>query len=208
MVIHRQIDLSTVGWLTPWEISRMKSQTQTPSTSRPTSYGGGPCSGTATSSIIPGPMLAVPVPPIEEDDDTHPDGGTRAWVVIFGATISMAATYGLMTGVGIFQVYWKENQLRSFSTTYIAWITSVFGFLAILLAGPVGVLFDRWGARKLLFLSGAVYFAAFLGLAFSWKYEHFMGCFIVAGISVGKLFLYSYFRAMVSVPLSIGIPSH
>lgn len=131
-------------------------------------------------------MLAVPVPPTDEDDGTHLDGGARAWVVIFGATISMAATYGLMTGVGIFQVYWKENQLESYSTTDIAWITSIFGLLSILLAGPVGVLFDRWGARKLLFLSGAVYFSAFLGLAFSRKYEHFLGCFIVAGVSVGK----------------------
>lgn len=66
----------------------------------------------------------------------------------------MAATYGLMIGAGLFQVYWKEHQLKSYSTTQIAWIISVFGFLGILLAGAAGVLFDRWGGRKLLFRAG------------------------------------------------------
>ena len=117
---------------------------------------------------------------------THPDGGTRAWLVILGTTTSMAATYGLMTGVGLFQVYWKEHQLKAYSATDIAWIIAAFGFLTILLAGPAGVVFDRWGARRLLFPAGAVYFLAFLGLAFSSKFEHFMGCFIVAGVSAGE----------------------
>lgn len=134
-------------------------------------------------------MLAVPVAPSHEEEVEHPDGGTRAWVVIFGTTLSMAATYGLMTGVGLFQVYWKENQLKEYSATDIAWIISIFGFLTILLAGPAGFLFDLWGARRLLFPAAAVYFMAFLGLAFSSKFEQFMGCFIVAGASAGKWFI-------------------
>lgn len=135
-------------------------------------------------------MLAFPVTPSQEEEVEHPDGGARAWVVVFGTTLSMAATYGLMTGVGLFQVYWKENQLKDYSAINIAWIISVFGFLTILLAGPAGVLFDHWGARKLLFPAAAVYFGSFLGLAFSSMFEQFMGCFIVAGVSAGKWFIW------------------
>lgn len=162
----------------------MKSEAQ--SESRPDTNGSDGGGHTGTTGGIPRPMLAAPAPPGQEYEVAHPDGGSRAWLVIFGATTSMAATYGLMTGVGLFQVYWKEHQLKSYSSTEIAWIISVFGFLDILLAGPAGVLFDRWGARKLLFPAGAVYFSAFLGLAFSSKFEHFMGCFIVAGVSAGE----------------------
>ncbi|SPN97011.1 related to monocarboxylate transporter [Cephalotrichum gorgonifer] len=158
-------------------------KSQTPSGSRSNSDGNGTGDNSGALAAIPDLVLARPATPTEEDNITYPDGGTRAWAVVLGSAINMAATYGLMTGVGLFQVYWKEHQLKEYSPTDIAWIISVFGFLDIFAAGPAGVLFDRWGARRLLFPAGAVYFASFVGLAFSTKYEQFMGCFIVAGVS-------------------------
>jgi hypothetical protein len=112
----------------------------------------------------------------------QPDGGWRAWSVVMGATMSMSATFGLMTAIGLFQVYWQEHQLASDDPTRISWIISVFGFLSLFLAAHAGALFDRFGARWLLIGSALMYAGSFLGLAYSTEYAHFMGCFIVAGV--------------------------
>ncbi|UQC80423.1 uncharacterized protein CLUP02_05906 [Colletotrichum lupini] len=115
------------------------------------------------------------------------DGGWRAWSVLVGSTAFMIPTFGLMTTVGIFQVYWKENQLAPWSNTDISWIISIFGFLSVLLCGPFGILFDTFGPRWLVTPATIVYSAAFLGVAFSSQYWQFMVCFCAAGISAAAL---------------------
>jgi len=132
------------------------------------------------------PRETAPVPVVGDEPGTYPDGGLRAWIVVLGSTAVMVPTYGLMTAVGLFQVYWKEHQLSSYSNPEIAWIISIFGFLDIFLSGPAGFLFDRVGARRLLLPASVVYFSAYLGLAFSSRYEHFMACFVIAGSSACK----------------------
>ncbi|KAK0379630.1 hypothetical protein CLIM01_03021 [Colletotrichum limetticola] len=115
------------------------------------------------------------------------DGGWGAWSVLVGSTAFMIPTFGLMTTVGIFQVYWKENQLAPWSNTDISWIISIFGFLSVLLCGPFGILFDTFGPRWLVTPATIVYSAAFLGVAFSSQYWQFMVCFCAAGISAAAL---------------------
>ncbi|KAF6813622.1 hypothetical protein CSOJ01_04506 [Colletotrichum sojae] len=99
----------------------------------------------------------------------------------------MIPTFGLMTAVGIFHVYWKENQLKDWSNTNILWIISVFGFLAVLLCGPFGVLFDKYGPRWLMTPAATVYCVSFLGIAFSSQYWQFLLCFSTAGVSAAAL---------------------
>ncbi|KAK1492682.1 hypothetical protein CCUS01_13959 [Colletotrichum cuscutae] len=118
------------------------------------------------------------------------DGGWGAWSVLVGSTAFMIPTFGLMTTVGIFQVYWKENQLAPWSNTDISWIISIFGFLSVLLCGPFGILFDTFGPRWLATPATIVYSAAFLGVAFSSQYWQFMVCFCAAGISAGRFFVH------------------
>ncbi|TDZ32613.1 Riboflavin transporter MCH5 [Colletotrichum spinosum] len=115
------------------------------------------------------------------------DRGPAAWFVVLGSTATMVPTFGLMTTVGIFQVYWKENQLSAWSNTDISWIISVYGFLAVLLCGPFGVLFDKYGPFWLMMPAAAAYCASFLGIAFSSRYWQFMSCFSVAGVGAAAL---------------------
>ena len=44
-------------------------------------------------------------------DYTFPEGGTEAWLVVFGSFCVIAATYGLMSSVGLFQAYCKSDIL-------------------------------------------------------------------------------------------------
>lgn len=114
------------------------------------------------------------------------DHGHTAWCVVVGSTATMIPTFGLMTTVGIFHVYWKENQLKEWSNTTISWIISVYGFLAVLLCGPFGVLFDKYGPRWLMTPAATVYCVSFLGIAFSSQYWQLLLCFSTAGVSAGR----------------------
>jgi len=117
---------------------------------------------------------------------TYPDGGVRAWLVVVGSTAVLTSTYGLMTAGGLFLTFWKESQLAEYTETEIAWIIAMFVFLDSLVSGPAGLLFDKFGAQRLLFPCGLIYGFSFLGLSFSTTYAHFMTCFVVGGIFGGE----------------------
>ncbi|TPX07019.1 uncharacterized protein E0L32_011087 [Thyridium curvatum] len=106
-----------------------------------------------------------------------------AVLVVVGSFCLTVATYGLMSAMGLCQVYWQEHQLSHLSPTEISWIGSVFAFLDCLLGLPFGLVFDRWGSRFVLPAASVVYWLSLLSLAWCTTYGHFMACFIIAGIS-------------------------
>ncbi|KAK1639219.1 hypothetical protein BDP81DRAFT_515124 [Colletotrichum phormii] len=74
------------------------------------------------------------------------DRGWRAWSVLVGSTAFMIPTFGLMTTVGIFQVYWKDNQLPPWSNTdtYLGLYPSL-GFYLFYFAAPLASCSTRSG---------------------------------------------------------------
>ncbi|KAK3372541.1 major facilitator superfamily domain-containing protein [Podospora didyma] len=114
------------------------------------------------------------------------DSGWRPWKVVIGCFCLTVPTFGLLSGISLFQTYWHKYQLHSYTDSEISWIISIFGFLDCFFAAPFGILFDRYGARWLLLVGSMVYVAAFIGLAFSSTYAKFMGCLTVAGISAAS----------------------
>ncbi|KAL2178501.1 uncharacterized protein P884DRAFT_322397 [Thermothelomyces heterothallicus CBS 202.75] len=118
-------------------------------------------------------------------------GEVRPWKVALGCFALTVPTYGLLSGIGLFQTYWHRTLLADHSEADIAWIVSLFGFLDCLLAGPAGVMLDRYGCggrgsgRLLLPLGSAVYAAAFVALAWCRTYAAFMACMAVAGAAAG-----------------------
>lgn len=94
-----------------------------------------------------------------------PEGGFRAWLVVSGSAASMFCTFGYLTGFGyvpsvlvgfsirrtkrqdrIYQQWYGENQLKSYTQSDISWIGSVQIFLTFaggLVGGPV---LDRYGS--------------------------------------------------------------
>ncbi|KAK4449505.1 hypothetical protein QBC34DRAFT_448853 [Podospora aff. communis PSN243] len=128
------------------------------------------CSGSRNSSTPPRYLRRL-------------DAGFRPWKVVIGCFCLTVAVYGLLSSIGLFQTYWRGHQLRHKAESEISWVISVFGFLDCFCGVLDGVLFDRFGIRRLLPLASVVYVAAFVGLAFSSTSGQFMGCFVVAGIA-------------------------
>lgn len=69
-----------------------------------------------------------------------PDGGREAWLVVFGAMVSMIHTWGLVNSFGVFQTYYETQLLVDSSSSDISWIGSVQAALLMmggLFAGPL-----------------------------------------------------------------------
>jgi MFS family permease len=90
-------------------------------------------------------------------DYTFPEGGLRAWLVILGSFSIISGTFGLISSVGLFQAYWQEHQLSSYTTRDIGWISAVNVFLNLFLGVQIGPLFDRYGPRWLILAGSVVY---------------------------------------------------
>ncbi|KFY53706.1 hypothetical protein V496_07394 [Pseudogymnoascus sp. VKM F-4515 (FW-2607)] len=122
------------------------------------------------------------------DDETHPDGGLRAWLVVVGSFFLLFATFGFQTSVGLFQLHWSLNQLSDSSPSRIAWIPSVFIFLSLALSIQTGAIFDRYGARYILLFGSVGYFLTFILLAQCTSYVGFMLCLgVLGGVSSAAL---------------------
>ncbi|KAL3426863.1 major facilitator superfamily transporter [Phlyctema vagabunda] len=111
-----------------------------------------------------------------------PEGGTKAWLVVFGSFCVIAGTYGLISSVGLFQSHWETHQLAGYATRDVGWIAAVNVFLNLILGVQVGPLFDKYGPKWLLLCGSIIYVASLAILGECTKYWHFM---LVYGILSG-----------------------
>ncbi|KAF7362320.1 MFS domain-containing protein [Mycena venus] len=116
----------------------------------------------------------------------YPDGGTRAWLVVFGAACANFSTFGYVNAWGVFQSYYTENLLRDESPSNIAWIGSV-QFSLIFVPGLVsGHFFDRGYFRIPFFVASVTLVAATFLVGQCTQYWHFLLCQgFATGISAG-----------------------
>ncbi|KAG8161198.1 hypothetical protein KVR01_009462 [Diaporthe batatas] len=117
-----------------------------------------------------------------------PEGGFRAWLVVSGSAASMFCTFGYLTGFGIYQQWYSENQLKSYTQSDISWIGSVQIFLTFaggLVGGPV---LDRYGSVAMLPVS-VIYVISLVLTGFCKEYyQFFLAQAILAGTCLGFLF--------------------
>ncbi|KAG9241493.1 major facilitator superfamily protein [Calycina marina] len=115
-----------------------------------------------------------PATSLSRADYTFPEGGARAWTVIFGSFCIISGTFGLISSSGLFLSYWKAHQLAAYSTGAIGWISAVNMFLTLFLGVQIGPLFDRHGPRWLLGAGGVVYVVSLVVMGECTRYWHFM----------------------------------
>jgi MFS family permease len=140
------------------------------------------------SVIEPSPRCQTP--PTQHHDILHdiplsepfPEGGFRAWLVVFGAFSIIMSSFGLQSAIGIFQSYWATDQLAAYSSSEIGWISAVNIFITLIGGVQVGPLFDARGARELLLLGSVFHLGALVALEWCTQYWHFM---LVWGIISG-----------------------
>ncbi|KAJ5876139.1 uncharacterized protein N7529_001723 [Penicillium soppii] len=120
------------------------------------------------------------------DSPTHialeyPEGGLAAWIVVAGASMMLACTFGMMSTVGVLQSHWETHQLEGYSSSTIGWIPSVFIFLNLVLGLQIGPMFDRYGPRWIMLVGSVLYTLSIFLLGSCEKYYQFMLCLGVLG---------------------------
>ena len=140
-----------------------------------------------TASGIQAGPAPVPYPPIEyipsnrstsksngketipdQDDEAsspYPEGGLKAWSVVFGSFSGMTASFGVLNSVGTFQAYLSTHQLAQESPSSVGWIFSLLAFLTFFCGVQIGPVFDAKGPRWLVAAGSVLLFAGMMGVA-------------------------------------------
>ncbi|KAJ5403420.1 hypothetical protein N7509_003291 [Penicillium cosmopolitanum] len=112
----------------------------------------------------------------DEYEEKYPDGGLKAWLVVVGAFAMLICTFGMMSSVGVLQSYWQTHQLKSYPSSTVGWIPSVFVFFNLMLGIQIGPMFDRYGPRWIILTGSLLYVLSFFLLAECKEYYQFMLC--------------------------------
>lgn len=133
----------------------------------------------ATETVTP---LTAP-PPLQ-------DGGTRAWLQVFGSFLVFANLWGFIFAFGSFQSYYELTLLPGSSASAISWIGTVTTFLLICIGIVSGPLFDLGFFRTMLLVGAATETLSVMLMSVSKNYWSLMltqG--ILQGLGNGLLYL-------------------
>ncbi|KAM5536464.1 hypothetical protein V8D89_009900 [Ganoderma adspersum] len=109
-------------------------------------------------------------------EDCPPDGGLRAWLVVFGVICGMGSTVGLVSSWGAFQEYYQEVVLPDQSASNISWIGSIQNAMMYAPGLFLGRLFDKGYLRLPVFVASAVFVACMFLSAECTQYWQFVLC--------------------------------
>ncbi|KAL2039240.1 hypothetical protein N7G274_007908 [Stereocaulon virgatum] len=119
----------------------------------------------------------------------YPEGGLRAWLVVFGSFSGMTASFGVLNMAGTFQAYLSTHQLANESPSSIGWIFSLYAFLTFFCGVQIGPVFDAKGPRWLVAAGSVLLFAGMMGTAASTKLWHFILTYsILCGLASSLIF--------------------
>ncbi|OAL35773.1 hypothetical protein AYO20_04923 [Fonsecaea nubica] len=118
----------------------------------------------------------VPVTPAVNpmDPSQFPDGGLKAWTVVFGAACGIFVSFGWINCIGVFQEYYETHQLKQYSSQEIAWIPSLEAFMMFVGGLWVGRVYDNYGPRILLVLGTFLHVFGLMMASISHKYYQFL----------------------------------
>lgn len=122
----------------------------------------------------------------DADDDDYPEGGLKAWTVIFGCFLGLIACFGLLNTTGVIENYLQNHQLVDENSSSIGWVFSLFLFITFASCIFSGTYFDRNGFRDPVILGSILLVGGLFATANSTKLWHFILSFsIVAGFGNG-----------------------
>lgn len=133
-----------------------------------------------------GPSNGLPeVDEISMEVEAFPDGGLKAYLVLFGSFMGLMVNLGLLNLIGAIQAYVSLHQLKDTSATLVAWIFSIYWALAYGTGIFVGSAFDKYGSFLLLVASTVFLVVGLLATANSTRVWHFILSSIVLGLGNG-----------------------
>lgn len=106
-------------------------------------------------------------------EEPFPEGGFKAWLVVFGSFCTMLSVYGLINSSAVFESYFATHQLADSDSSTIGWIFSLYLFVVFFAGIQVGPIFDRHGPRLLVAVGSVLVVASQMILGFcTGKYGH------------------------------------
>lgn len=121
--------------------------------------------------------------------NTYPEGGVRAWLVVFGSFAGLFIVLGIMNTLGTYQAWFSKNQLKDYNAGQIGWIFGIYAFLSFFCGIQVGPLFDAKGPTGLVIAGSCVTFLHTMLLGECTKYWHFVLVFgVLGGIGTSLIF--------------------
>ncbi|ODQ82566.1 hypothetical protein BABINDRAFT_5513 [Babjeviella inositovora NRRL Y-12698] len=132
-----------------------------------------------------------------EEEESYPDGGRDAWMVVLGSFLGLTFDFGLINSLGTIQTYISTHQLVDVPPSTVSWIFSIllttnFGFCLI-----GGTLFDHYGSRLPMTVGMFLSTAGLLGTASSQTVYQFILSFGVC-TGLGLAFLQTPLFCLVS----------
>ncbi|AGO11624.1 AaceriADL155Cp [[Ashbya] aceris (nom. inval.)] len=116
----------------------------------------------------------------------YPDGGLRAWLVVFGSFMGLFPVWGMYNTLGAIEGYVSEHQLAGNSTLEISWIFSLHLTIGCICCVFSGSYFDRNGGQKAIIVGGALYVFGIFMMSECTKVWQFILAFSVSsGIGAG-----------------------
>ncbi|OTA69331.1 MFS general substrate transporter [Hypoxylon sp. EC38] len=122
-----------------------------------------------------------------EDDADFPEGGLKAWLVVFGSFCAMISVYGIINSAAVFESYFSTNQLAGYDSSTIGWIFSVYLFIVFFFGIQVGPIFDRYGPRLSVLAGSLLVVASQLLLGLCEQYYQILLTYSILGGLGGAL---------------------
>ncbi|KAF2202891.1 MFS general substrate transporter [Delitschia confertaspora ATCC 74209] len=103
-----------------------------------------------------------------------PDGGREALLCLLGTFCCLFCSFGWLNCVGVFQSYYQTHQLREYSPSTVAWISSCEIFVMFVPGPIVGFLYDNHGPRYLLLFGTFMHVFGLMMTSLCSKYYQFI----------------------------------
>ncbi|KAE9969561.1 hypothetical protein BLS_001601 [Venturia inaequalis] len=118
-----------------------------------------------------------------------PDGGFQAWLAVAGGFCTIFASFGWINCIGIFQNYYQDNQLKSYSSSTISWIPSTESFMLFFFGLVAGKMTDMIGPRWPILLGSFLHVFGLMMTSISSKYyQIFLAQSLCSAIGCSFLF--------------------
>ncbi|KAJ3502276.1 hypothetical protein NLJ89_g8964 [Agrocybe chaxingu] len=120
---------------------------------------------------------------------TYPDGGSKAYLTVLGAFLSLFFTFGQMNAFGTFQAWYATHQLQHLPPSTISWIGSLQLWIFFFSGACIGRMFDAYGPTGLMTVGTLCYLASIMFTSVCKEYyQYILAQGVLFGLGVGLLF--------------------
>ncbi|KAK6956348.1 hypothetical protein Daesc_001625 [Daldinia eschscholtzii] len=77
-------------------------------------------------------------------DETYPEGGLEAWIVVFGSWCGLLASLGLMNSIATLQTYVATHQLSNYDEGTVGWLVGPGGIIVVASVMLLSICTEYW----------------------------------------------------------------